>query len=493
MRDTDSLDRLELRRQFFLGPRLVKAYQTWQQLPLKNGSVVCAHPDLELTQVKKDALEVTLLGFLLDPHNIALQNKQILENLAEEAKKGGDITQLTHRFGGRWILIACDNHKTFVFNDPCGYRQIYYTTPEVGSVWCASQPKLLTDVLQLAIDTTAQEEFVNSTYVKNAREYWWPGDGSVYQHVKHLLPNHQLELGPQKVSRFWPRQPIRSISLDEGADAGAEFLENLTLSAAARFPLALPLTAGLDSRMLLAAARKVRENIFFYTLIYPPLNRNSADIVIPAKVLGTLGLTHHIIDCPSEMEPRFAQIYHSNVPMAHKAWGAIANGLLHGYPQDHVCLKAVSSEIARCRYYRYSYPKTISGKSLAALTGFGDNGYATRAFDDWLGPARQAEQDYGYKILDLFHWEQRLGNWQAMSQLEWDIVQEEFAPYNSRALLETLLAVNMKYRGGRTGTLFTEIIKRLWPDVLCQPINPMSVKGHLRHIAKTIRGKLANL
>lgn len=491
MRDTASLSRLELRRQFVLGPRTLPAYATWRQMPLKNGSVVSVHPDLDVTQVQTNHLELTLLGFLLDPNDIKLQNKQILENLAKEAKKGEDLTRLTDRFGGRWILIACDANKNIAFNDPCAYRQVYYTTPEVGSVWCASQPKLLADALQLVTDTTAQEELVNSSYVKNAREYWWPGDGSLYRHIKHLLPNHQLELGPQKVSRFWPRQPIRSISLAEGANAGAEFLENLTLSAAARFPLALPLTAGLDSRMLLAAARKVRENIFFYTLIYPPLNRNSPDIVIPAKVLGTLGLTHHIIDCPKEMEPPFAQIYHDNVPMAHSAWGAIANGLLYGYPQDHVCLKAVSSEIARCRYYRYSYPKSISGASLAALTGFGSNAYAIRAFDGWLGPARQAEQDYGYKILDLFHWEQRLGNWQAMSQLEWDIVQEEFAPYNSRALLETLLAVNMKYRVGRTGTLFTEIIKRLWPEVLCQPINPMSVKGHVRHIAKTIRGKFS--
>ncbi len=63
-----------------------------------------------------------------------------------------------------------------------------------------------------------------------------------------------------------------------------------------------------------------------------------------------------------------------------------------------------------------------------------------------------------------------------MSQLEWDIVQETFTPYNCRLLMETMLGVNIKYRVIPSNIMYREIIKSLWEELLEIPINPNSTK-----------------
>ena len=98
-------------------------------------------------------------------------------------------------------------------------------------------------------------------------------------------------------------------------------------------------------------------------------------------------------------------------------------------------------------------------------------------------------RDYGFKILDLFCWEQRMGNWQAMSQTEWDIVQEVFTPFNCRELLTTLLAVDLKFRKEPNYRLYREIINTLWNDVLSEPINPISRKEKLVRTVKVLMAK----
>jgi acetyltransferase-like isoleucine patch superfamily enzyme len=59
-----------------------------------------------------------------------------------------------------------------------------------------------------------------------------------------------------------------------------------------------------------------------------------------------------------------------------------------------------------------------------------------------------------------------------MAQLEWDIVQEVFCPFNCRSLLIDLLSTDRIYRDHDEPKVYREIITRLWPEVLSEPINP---------------------
>ncbi len=82
-----------------------------------------------------------------------------------------------------------------------------------------------------------------------------------------------------------------------------------------------------------------------------------------------------------------------------------------------------------------------------------------------------------------------MGNWQAMSQLEWDIVHEVFTPFNCRTLLENLLSVDEKYRVHDDPIIFRRIITDLWAEVLSEPINscPRNKKGPKSILKKILR------
>lgn len=80
----------------------------------------------------------------------------------------------------------------------------------------------------------------------------------------------------------------------------------------------------------------------------------------------------------------------------------------------------------------------------------------------------------------MFYWEHRMGSWYAQSQLEWDIVQEVFTPFNSRELLDLMLSIDQSKRKKINPLLYIDAIKHLWKEVLSIPINPLSFKGKIR-------------
>jgi len=72
----------------------------------------------------------------------------------------------------------------------------------------------------------------------------------------------------------------------------------------------------------------------------------------------------------------------------------------------------------------------------------------------------------------LLNWEERNGNLYTQYQVDKDIAQEEFAPYNCRRLMEVFLSVPNKYRDIHTNIYFRAMIKHLWPELMSEPINP---------------------
>jgi hypothetical protein len=109
-----------------------------------------------------------------------------------------------------------------------------------------------------------------------------------------------------------------------------------------------------------------------------------------------------------------------------------------------------------------------------------DSPFAARHFGLWLDEASPVARQNRVDILDLFYWEQRMGSWQAMSQLEWDIVQEEFTPFNCRELLSLMLGVDERYRKPPGYAFHRQIIRNLWPETLKEPINPKPLEAKLK-------------
>lgn len=485
-RDKYDPAQLSFRRQFVLGPRFVDEFPHWKRLSI--GTTLCAtvHPDLATTQVIGGDKSVTLFGFILNPGNPEATDLDIVTGLLRDLQVNDnldDFLESTYSFGGRWILVVDNGREARLFHDAAGLRQAFYTD-RAGTQenWCASDPGVIAGLLDLSVDGDA-DSFIRS-YEEANKECWWPGDSSPYADVRRLLPNHYVDLKTRSCRRYWPKTDLAEVPLSESVQRSADLLLNTMDSASHRFRLALTVTAGWDTRLALAATTRIRNDVLYFTLMYWDMSSSSDDIRIPSRLLPKLGVRHHVIPCPSTMEEDFERIYRENVTTAHDVYGTIAQGLYNRFPPDRVMVKGVVSEVARC-WYRQRLPdatnRTLTGRTLAHAVEMEPNTFVLAAYDRWLaGLDRSRNVD----VLDLLFWEQRMGSWQAAAQVEWDIVQDVFTPFNSRTLLTYFLSVDQTYREPLHPMLHTELMKRLWPEVLDEPINPSKSKKKLSSVIR---------
>ncbi len=464
------------------------------------GYHIYAHRELEVTRVEHEHTKLLLVGYMVDPMHPERSNRGILDDMATDVQSIDAVAPYLNVIAGRFVLLVSVSGDIYVFHDPCGLRSVYYARYE-GKTYIGSQPSIFCLVMPVR-EGSRNLAYQNSPYKRHHREYWIPSGCSLYENIHHLTPNHYLNLQTVKPVRYWPNERLERRELSDAVEESSEWLRRLIQGAHARFSLALPLTAGRDSRLLLGACRDIASDVFFYTLQYGSLRRSSSDIKIAQRVIRRLGHEHHLVDCQGGAEAWFSHLYRENVANTHEYWERIAYGMLKEFPPQRVCLKGNCSEICCCYYYKSGkHPSVASVDQLVSfVSGWETLDFVHDSLSDWLAEATAVAGDTGVNLLDLFYWEHRMGSWQAQSQLEWDIVQEVYTPFNHRRLLEAMLGVPTRYRCWPHYALYEEMTRALWPEVLAEPINPpdstaalcRSLLAHLglESVAHRLRGLL---
>jgi hypothetical protein len=465
-------EKLLYRRQYFYGPAFDE-FPDWKRAKMVNGCQLAVHPDLDLTEYKSNSCSLVLLGYLLDPEAPEKVNAEILKELASLGDPTAQITAALDKYGGRYVLFIFNGEDQIVVNDAGGLRQVFYYQGEDGSMWLAPQPGLISNKFGLKYSDEANA-FLESETIQKSKEPWWPGISTPFSGVLHLLPNHQLDLKTGAAKRYWPRERIKKYSLTKGARVGSSILRGLMKAANNRFDLAMAMTAGYDSRIVLAAGKEIVKDFYGYTMIYHKLTPKSSDVVVAAKLAEFVGIERHLFTCDQPMTADFEYLYKHNLEKSYQSYGNIVFGRFQNLDQNKVVVKSVVNEIVRCFYYRTGvYPFNVDADLLCAISKLGTHPFVKKYFSEWMADAAPAVQN-GYKLLDLFYWENRNANWQAMSQLEFDLAQEEFTPFACRSLLATMLGVDHKYRCMPKNIFQREMVKASWPELDTIPYNPTS-------------------
>lgn len=472
--------KLLYRNQFVLGPNVIDNYPNWKKLSIGSSLKLTSHPDLNVYQACRDANSITLLGFILDPEDPVKSDKDIIEDFVSTPFDCDTFFESTFRFGGRWILIVNDGRKIVLFNDPAGLRQVFHTDPEyIRELWCASQPGIIAKILDFQMDKEAVE-FFNSYEVRKNSEFRFPYYSSPYKEIKHMLPNHSLDLQKALCHRIWPTQPLEELSFEEALDKSLSTLKGLMKAASNRYELALSLTAGFDSRIVLAVSKEISDKLSYMTVRQNDKHEKDSDVVIPSILLSKLGLNHHVINSSNIIDERFLSIFIKNVPLPHLIYAPDAYAILNSFQQNKVVVTGSACEIARWSersHVPQSRWEKVTPLDLSKIQRMGKNRFAMDHFHNWLS---ELGETYNFNTIDLFDWEQGHGNWLAMCQLEFDAAWKEiFTPFNCRSLLVTLLSVNDKYRKPPGYKIFKEMIIQSWPELLDVPINPGKKKNLL--------------
>jgi len=481
-------ERLLFAGQFVLGPSFVEHLAGWQKIDGDGAWKLSVHPDLACTQVTDGPRSLTLIGHMLDPLAPAAGNEAILRLLLSRYASRAKLFDATAGLGGRWALIAGNGEDKFLFTDALGLRQVFYTDPhETGVLWAMSQPGIVAGMLGLQLDPQAVA-FMESQAFRSHPEYRWPGEASPFSGTRHLLPNHCLDLSTGNSRRYWPAQPVVALEPEAAIERLSVLLPGMIRAAAQRFELALGLTAGLDSRLVLAAAREIRNHLSLVTVQQNKMQDDHQDLLVPARLLKGLGLPHKFIRVGAAMTAEFSRVFKRGVHLAHEHYGPDAEAILMHFSRTKAILTGSGAEVGRCSFRKelpFSESRPVTPANLATLQRMGSEPFALHHFEHWLNDAAPR---HNVKLLDLFEWEQGHGNWLAMTQLEFDIAWREIiTPYNCREVLTTLLGVDERYRSAPDYILFKRFIAKLWPELLNEPINPRPRRQLLRRLKRTFR------
>jgi hypothetical protein len=461
-------DNLLYRRQFILGDCPIPGLPEWKSIPFGPFHLK-VHPDLETTQAKGNKGEFLLLGFVLNHHRPEANNQELMDEMARTCHDVGTMLEYCCDLCGRYIIIFNFLGKTGLVNDLIGSRSVYYCIQQ-DTVWCASQPSTLARFLGIDEDhSPAVRNYVKREMFASG-EGFWIGDGTKYIGVKHLLPNHYLDFEAKEAFRYWPTSPPGTLDIESASQKSAVMLESIMQAASNRFQLSMAVTAGWESRCLLAATRNVRSNIYHYILKFGGMTDSHPDIKVPRKLAQKFGFPFHVIECSDYQDDAFDVALERNVFVLHNPAKKVLYRSFYQDFQGKVNVSGNAGEITRTSYGTYPVQSITD---LLALVDLSHSEYTVASLKDWYTEAKPRCEALGYNLLDLFYWEQRMGNWGSMFAAELDIAIDEFYPFGMRRLVETILAVDEKLPPQDNSSVYRRMIELLWPELLTEPINPV--------------------
>ncbi len=481
-------------QQFLLGSEFTDHLHHWKKTVLNNNLKLATHPDLDVTVVSSAEKSLILLGSILDTADPPATNVEVLNSLLNRFRDFDSLLTATTDCGGRWIIIAIQGDQCILFHDALGLRQVCYSdTARMDDLWVMSQPGIVADLFKLDISADAQA-YIDSDEFRSNPEYRWPCAGTPFREIKQLLPNHYLDLVSGDSHRYWPSAPLKETSFHEALETLSKLLPALVTAAATRFDVVLGITAGLDSRLVLAASKHSGTPISGVSVRQNAMEDHHQDIAVPARLFNRLGLEHTVLLAKSQMSPEFAVRLRGNVFMAHDHYGPDAEAILEHYAHQKTVITGSGAEVGKCCYgeaFRNVAPGEVTGEMLSPLVNMGNSEYSTGHFNDWLSGLGHI---HNIKVADLFQWEHAHGNWLAMTQLEFNFVWREIiTPFNCRAVLTTLLSVPERYRKAPDYDLFLALIKRLWPELLSEPVNPGKKPKPLARLGSRLKNYLKSL
>lgn len=451
---------------------------TWQVRHLGGWALHFSHP-LPITEIADDhgrAIGV-LLGHAL--HDSAGLVTGVLR-LPVHAAHGGAVQQAVEQWcrtaGGRYLAIILESDAC-IYPDAGAFLPAYRCSRS-GAV--SSSPQLAALVAGPG-PSDAQHEQMRVAMDIPHKNSWFPFGLTPCPTVVRLLPNHHLDLRTGVSSRHW-LPPAQSSSFDAVVDVVANTLREQTQHILADARAYLSLTAGYDSRVVLAACREHLDRVTCYTV-----DSDEVDINTSRQLTALVGAEHCV---QTRQRSRADDLEKWLQRTGYCIAGAGPRSLIRrpALDPDKAVLGGFGGEVCRGFYWHRvaSLDAALDADKLIAALGLPTSPLLQRAADNWLSGASRnlTTRD----VLDLAYIEQRLGCWAAPQQLAEPFIHGRFHPLVHPKIFEAMLSIPAEQRGGTE--LNVAVIERLWPSLLKVPFNPEPRVRPLRLLATRALGHL---
>jgi hypothetical protein len=367
-----------------------------------------------------------------------------------------------YRLAGRWVALVDLGSGPRLHLDPAGSMAAVYSLDRAmaaSTSWLLLGPRY-----HDALDRTLVAD------VEGSAPGWGPtyyGGLTAHRSVRRLLPNHLLDLQGWMPRRHWPRGPL----LADGDQRRAvctigEAMQSCIAGATRLGGIHLSLTAGYDSRMVLACAHPFLAHARLFTTAR---SRHEVDASVARVMRRRLRLDAELLPV---VEADDAAVEAWLTETGHCVGGAIAR---------------VHPSLARLDPRRLSLPGLCGelGRATSHAAGDGESVPDARQLLERWGVARvpalvaalQAWVDGldgqpAAAVRDLFHVEQQLGSWVGPQQYGTVAYSDVVLPMAQRAVLDAMCALPVDYR--RRQQLALDLCAERWPELLDFPVNDLA-------------------
>jgi hypothetical protein len=446
------------RRQFVLGPRPVRARSDWISRGLGPGSWLSHCPRLRVAFVENARTGAwALLG-------LAVQTLPAEPDPVEQiAASGVDaLPRAQASWAGRWLLIGGGRIQT----DAAALLGCLYARTAEG-LWASSSPALLARVLDGAGSGPTDDRSL--TYDRGVS--WIVPPLTRIAGGRRLLPSQILHLDGNV-----ERRPL--VPADDGPaleDRSLDLLAECLVTGFRRLPIGtqgpwLSLSAGADSRVILAAAHRagVEPRPFTRVMARVPFG----DRLVPPRLAEALGYEHLYLRAGRPLRERLQLVAdHSAGHVSRGDAEPLIVGVrdaLEGISAGGECFPIANRDFAGGRVSRDTVT-TAGAEAFAAAYREPRGSSAVAGLRQWLDWALEAESEI--ELPDRFGIEQHLAGWQCAKEQVYDMLRvERFFALNSARSYALLLRLEPSRREG--SIVQRELIHRLAPELLEEPFNP---------------------
>lgn len=279
--------------QFILSPKPIRHNEDFEEAKFSNFTLYHGKR-LECHVLEIGAIEVMFLGVAVDRDGYVVTADR-LKDILKQYKTLNDIAMYLVMCAGRYIFALSDGREQRLYLDPAGMYSAAYNPSE----------QVIASTATLAVSSPLQENisyplWESAAYPRGAR---FAFEQTLDKRAKQLSPNFYLDMVNWTTHRHWPHedQDFLCQSL-EHVERCIEITHTrhaqIIGALAAQYKVAMPVTGGQDSRLLLAFSKEHLSKIdLFYSHVTNYNTKRDAEIgaelcahlEVPHKVFQVLG------------------------------------------------------------------------------------------------------------------------------------------------------------------------------------------------------------
>jgi hypothetical protein len=341
-----------------------------------------------------------------------------------------DLIRIRMECCGRFVYFDFSDGRTRISTDAGALFPVVYdsSAPAV-----ASSPAALSLCQPLNLDEALRKEIIRYDTTE-----WYPFGLTSYEGVRRLLPFDLLDISTGLISRN--EFALRSIASSGESYPAAAFeavCSNIHSIACGR-AVRMHLTAGYDSRMVLAAAL-ASGIIFDCETIEGASAGAKLDVLVARKLAAIAGVRHRTIRSTPPSEQELAD-------WQGRTGGAVVDAVMHLCRTEELnfdgraVLSGACGEVGRGFYWMESDLDCVGLDSitLSARLGFAPTPTLIASGNDWL--ARFDSDMQRTMLLDYAYIELRLGCWAGAATPGHNVPFPSFSPFNSYSVYREMLA-----------------------------------------------------